>query len=132
MAATCHQLGMTAQARGRLDEADEWYRRSLLIKEELGDRPGLAMTYGQFGLMAEARQQPGEALAWMVKCVILFDQFSDPAARPGPQYLARLTGQLGMPALEQAWHQVTGEHLPQEVRDYVTSPHDPEPDVNHD
>ena len=39
MAATYHQLGMTAQARGRLDEADDWYRKSLLIKEELATVP---------------------------------------------------------------------------------------------
>ena len=26
---------------------DEWYRRSLAIKEELGDRPGLAGTYSR-------------------------------------------------------------------------------------
>ena len=37
-----HQLGMTAQVRGRLDEAEDWYRQSLAIKEELGDRPGMA------------------------------------------------------------------------------------------
>ena len=30
---------MTAQDRGRLDEADDWYRKSLTIEEELGNRP---------------------------------------------------------------------------------------------
>jgi Tetratricopeptide repeat len=39
-----HQLGMTAQDCGRLDEAEDWYRRSLAINEELGNRPGLAVT----------------------------------------------------------------------------------------
>ena len=33
---------MTAQDRGRLDEADDWYRKSLAINEELGNRPGMA------------------------------------------------------------------------------------------
>ena len=31
-----HQLGMTAQDRGRLDEADDWYRNAIQIREELG------------------------------------------------------------------------------------------------
>ena len=54
----------------------------------------------------------------------LFDQFPHPADRaPGPA-LARLTRQLGMPALEEAWREVTGQPLPQPVRDYVTSHHD--------
>jgi tetratricopeptide (TPR) repeat protein len=121
MSSSYHQLGMTAQDRGRLDEAEDWYRKSLVIDGELGDLPGMAMTYGQLGLLAEARQQPGQALDWMVRCVTLFDQFPHPATGPGPEHLARLTGQLGVAALEQAWQQVTGQPVPQPVRDYITS-----------
>ena len=83
----------------------------------------MAMTYGQLGLLAEARQQPGQALDWMVRCVTLFDQFPHPSTGPGPAHLARLTGQLGLLALEQAWRQVTGQPVPQPVRDYLTSQH---------
>ena len=57
IAVISHQLGMTAQARGRLDEAQDWYRKSLAINEELGNRPGMASTYAQLGLLAETRQQ---------------------------------------------------------------------------
>jgi tetratricopeptide (TPR) repeat protein len=127
MADTYHQLGMTAQARGRLDEAEDWYRKSLTIKEDLGDRPGMAMTYGQLGLLAEARHQPGQALDLTVRCVTMFDQFPHPATGPGPGHLARLTRLLGMPALEQSWQQVTGQPVPQPVRDYLTSHHDDQP-----
>ena len=121
MARTYHQLGTTAQDRGQLDEADGWYRKSLTIEEELGNRPGMAISYGQLGLLAEARQEPRQALDWIVRCVTLFDQFPHPATGPGPSHLARLTRQLGMPALEQAWQQVTGQPVPQPVRDYLTS-----------
>jgi len=121
MADTYHQLGITAQYRGRLDEADGWYRKALTISQELGDLPGMAMTYGQLGMLAEDRQQPLQALDWMIRCVTSFDQFPHPATEPGPSQLARLTGQLGLPALEQAWQQVTGQPVPQPVRDYITS-----------
>jgi tetratricopeptide (TPR) repeat protein len=121
MASTCHQLGITAQARGRLDEADDWYRKALTIKEELGNRPGMALTYGQLGLLSEARHQPGQALVWIVRCVALFDQFPHPLTGPGPQYLAGLTRQLGMPAMQEAWQQITGQPVPQAVRDYISS-----------
>jgi tetratricopeptide (TPR) repeat protein len=127
MADTYHQLGMTAQDRGRLDEADGWYRKSLTIEEELGDHPGMALSYGQLGLLAEARHRPDQALAWMVRCVTLFEQFPDPATGPGPSHLARLTRQLGMPALEATWQQITGQPLPQVVRDYIASHHDEDP-----
>ena len=112
---------MVAQDRGRLDEAADWYARSLAIKEELGDRPGMASSYGQLGLLAEARGSPGQALEWMVRCVALFDDFPHPSTGPGPRHLARLTRQLGIPALEACWQQVTGGPLPGAVRDYLRS-----------
>jgi hypothetical protein len=76
---------------------------------------------------AEARHQPGQALDWTVRCVTVFGQFPHPATGPGPGHLARLTGQLGMPALEQTWQQVTGQPVPQPVRDYLTSHDDDQP-----
>jgi len=121
MAITYHRLGYSAQLRGRLDEADEWYRRSLAINEELGDRAGLAASYGQLGLLAESRGQPASALQWVVRCVAVFDQFPHPAAGPGPGHLARLTRQLGRPALEEAWSRVTGQPPPAAVWDYIQS-----------
>jgi tetratricopeptide (TPR) repeat protein len=124
MASSYHQLGNTAYLRGQLDQADGWYRRALAIKEELGNRPELALTYGQLGLLSEVRQRPRQALDWMARCVTLFGQFPHPATGPGPWHLARLTRQLGMPALEETWQQITGQPVPQAVRDYITSHHD--------
>jgi hypothetical protein len=85
------------------------------------------MTYGQLGLLAEDRQQPRQAMNWIVRCVTLFDQFPHPATGPGPRHLARLTRQLGMPALEETWQQITSQPVPQAVRDYVTSHREEEP-----
>jgi tetratricopeptide (TPR) repeat protein len=127
VAISYHQLGRIAYLRGRLDEADNWYRQSLTIKEELGDRPGLAQTYTNVGRVAEDRAQPRSALAWNVRCVSLFDEFPSPLTVSGPSAIKRLTRQLGMPALEEVWHQVTGQPLPQPVRDYVTSHQDEQP-----
>jgi hypothetical protein len=45
----------------------------------------------------------------------------------GPSSLARLTKQLGMNALESAWQEVTGEPLPQLVREYVETHRDNQP-----
>jgi hypothetical protein len=81
----------------------------------------MALTYGQLGLLAEDRQQLRQALDWMVRCVTLFDQFPHPMTGPGPRHLARLARELGMPAFKKAWREVTGQPLPEQVRDYVTS-----------
>jgi tetratricopeptide (TPR) repeat protein len=127
MAKTYHELGVSAQDRGRLDEAGDWYRRALAIFEELGNPWDIARTCGHLGLLAQARQQPRQALDWVIRCVTLFGQFPHPATGPAPSQLARLVRQLGMPALEQSWQQITGQPVPRPVRDYIASHHDEDP-----
>ena len=126
MAGTYHQLGVTAQVQGQLDQAEDWYRKSLAIKEDFGDRPGMANTYGQLGILAEVRDQAAEALAWNIRCVTQYSQFPSPLTKTVPASIAALARHLGMPALENTWQQVTGQPLPEQVRDYVTSHHDEE------
>jgi len=117
---TYHQLAIIAQDRGRPDEADDWYRKALAISEDLGDGPGMARTYMQLGLLAEYRGQAQRALEWNIRCVTSFSPSPSPLTGTGPAALARLTRQLGMPALEQAWQHVTGKPVPQAVRHYIT------------
>jgi hypothetical protein len=45
---------MVAQERGDLDDAQKWYEKSLALKEELGNRPGLAISYHQLGKFLSA------------------------------------------------------------------------------
>ncbi|NBC34506.1 MAG: tetratricopeptide repeat protein [Alphaproteobacteria bacterium] len=122
MAQSYHQLGNVGYLRGDLDDAERWYRKSLEIGEALANGPVMALTYGQLGLLAETRGSKAEALAWMVRCVALFDQFPHPVTRSAPQHLARLAGELGMAALEEAWKAATGGPLPDAVRTWVSTP----------
>ena len=124
LALTYPGLGMTVQFGGRLEEAEDWYRKTLTIFEELGNRGDMAKTYAQLGLLAEDRAQAQLALQWNIRCVTLFDQFPSPMTGTAPTALARLTRQLGMPALEAAWQQITGQPSPQAVRNYINSHHD--------
>ncbi|MGW2836147.1 tetratricopeptide repeat protein, partial [Streptomyces sp. NPDC001286] len=50
-----HQLGMIAQERGDYQQAEERYRASLTISEELGNRAGIATSYHQLGMIAQER-----------------------------------------------------------------------------
>jgi len=126
LADTYHQLGMAAQACGQLDQAEDWYRSSLAIDEELGNSHGMALSYAQLGLLAEDRAQIPQALTWNIRCVTLFSEFPSPLTGSGPSALARLSRQFGLPSLELAWQQVTGQRLPQQVRDYIDTYHSDE------
>src|SRR5205823_5942160 len=72
-----HNLGMTAQDRGRLEEAEDWYRQALTIKEELGNRPSLALTYGQLGNTARDRGRLDEAEEWYRKALTIFEDLGN-------------------------------------------------------
>jgi tetratricopeptide (TPR) repeat protein len=75
--ATYHQLGMTAQDRGQLDEAEDWYRQALAIEEEFGDRPRMAHTYGQLGNNAQARGQLDQADDWYRQSLAISEELGD-------------------------------------------------------
>lgn len=62
LAVSYQQLGRVAQERGLLDEAQQWYLKSLTIREELGNRSGMATSFGQLGLLAKHRGRPEEAM----------------------------------------------------------------------
>ncbi|HXL93554.1 MAG TPA: tetratricopeptide repeat protein [Streptosporangiaceae bacterium] len=116
-----HHLGTNAYRGGQMDKAEEWCRKSLAIREELGDHRGMAFSYGQLGQIAERLGQPRQALSWIIRCVSLFTEFPSPATGPGPAELARLSHQLGLPALQETWAEVTGQPVPQLILDYVTT-----------
>ena len=91
-----HQLGMTAQDRGRLDEAEDWYRRAIQIREELGLRALLASDYHQLGITAQARGRLDEAEDWYRKSLAICRRTRQPPPhgdhlpaarhhRPGPR-----------------------------------------------
>ncbi|WP_324796954.1 tetratricopeptide repeat protein [Streptomyces cyaneofuscatus] len=89
-----HQLGMVAQERGRLGEAEDWYRKSLSIEEEFRNGPGMATGYHQLGMVAQERGRLGEAEDWYRKSLSIKEEFRN---RPG---MATGYHQLGMVAQE--------------------------------
>ena len=87
---TYHQLGIVAQLRDDLTAAEQWYRKSLEIKEALGDRPALASTYHQLGKVAQDRGDLPAAEGWYRKSFEISETLGN---RPG---LALTSGQLGL------------------------------------
>jgi tetratricopeptide (TPR) repeat protein len=69
-----HQLGLLAQQRRYFVDADQWYRKSLEIKEWLQDEKEAAITYHQMGRIAEDRRNLDGAEGWYQKALDIFEQ----------------------------------------------------------
>ena len=67
----CHQLGIVTQLRGHLEDAEEWYRKSLAIKQNLGDQPGIATSYHQLGMIAQHQGRRDDAKDWYRKSLAI-------------------------------------------------------------
>ncbi|MEU8530065.1 MULTISPECIES: CHAT domain-containing tetratricopeptide repeat protein [Streptomyces] len=74
---TYHQLGVIAHQRGKLDEAEDWYRQSLAIDEELGSRSGAAGVYHQLGIVAQERGQLDEAEDWYRRSLTINEELGN-------------------------------------------------------
>jgi tetratricopeptide (TPR) repeat protein len=77
--ALLHQLGIVAQHRGDYDAALDWYKKSLAINEQLGDRAGMATSYHQLGMVAEVRGEYDAALDWYNKSLGIEEQLGNRA-----------------------------------------------------
>jgi hypothetical protein len=60
-------------------------------------------------------------MEWAVRSVAASGEFLEPLASSGQENLARLATQLGSDALESTWEIVTGNPLPQAVRERLGS-----------
>ncbi|MEU4349131.1 tetratricopeptide repeat protein [Streptomyces sp. NPDC023838] len=72
-----HQIGMVAQHRGRLEEAEEWYRKSLAIEELLANRSGMASSYHQLGIVSQLRGRMAEAEEWYRKSLAITQELGN-------------------------------------------------------
>ncbi|MEY9842381.1 TIR domain-containing protein, partial [Streptacidiphilus sp. EB103A] len=89
-----HQLGIIAQERGDYTTAERYYRDSLAIEEEVGNRAGLAGSYHQLGMIAQERGDYATAERYYRDALAIEEELGDRAG------LASAYHQLGMIAQE--------------------------------
>jgi Tetratricopeptide repeat len=82
-------LGNIAYLRGAYDEALEWYRRSLALTEELGDRPSMAHSYGQIGVLFTTHGSPDAAVSWNLRSLLIHMELRSPAVSTDLHWLTQ-------------------------------------------
>jgi tetratricopeptide (TPR) repeat protein len=93
-AAALHQLGVVEHTSGRLNEADDHYRRALAVHEQLGDRAATASGYLQLALLAREQGDLPKATAQCRHAMRIVDEAGDVAGTAAGEHL------LGMIAVD--------------------------------
>ncbi|MFJ9524433.1 tetratricopeptide repeat protein [Streptomyces cyaneofuscatus] len=105
IAVTYHQLGRVAQERGRLEEAEGWYRKSLAIEEDLGNGPGMASSYHQLGIVAQGRGRLEEAEGWYRKSLVITEELGNgPGMASSYHQLGRVAQGRGRLEEAEGWY----------------------------
>ena len=76
-AAVYHQVGEVALKRWRLDEAEEWYSKSLAIIESGEDRAPVADDYYGMGLVRQYQRRYTDARDWFSKSLDIHQRLED-------------------------------------------------------
>jgi tetratricopeptide (TPR) repeat protein len=69
-----HQLGIIAEERQKFDEAEQWYRKALEVRERLGLERYAASDYHQLGRIAQERQKFDEAEQCYRKALEIYER----------------------------------------------------------
>lgn len=103
VAVVMNQLGRVAQERGELTQAEDWYLKSLQIKESLGDDFGVANTCQNLGVLTQMRGDLARAEKWYRKSLTIRKRLDD---RPGVAAMYHHLGGIALKRgqLDQAEH----------------------------
>ncbi len=100
--------------------AEQWYRKSLAIKEKQGNERGSAITYGQLGVLAGVQERFRESGEWLVKSLKVFRRANDPhyAQHVVSNFLATYgrASDGDKAELRRMWEQAGLGPLPEEAR----------------
>ena len=107
-AAFRHNLGVLAQDTGDYGQARQFHQESLRIKEELGDRAGVAISLGQLGRLAELEGNYRVAVRLWAVALATFEELHSPNRDIVLGWFARLREQLGEERFEQLLREALG------------------------
>ena len=90
-----HRLGIVAQEQHDFAAAEQWYRKSLAIKEKLGDAHSAATTLAMLGMLKGLQKDYVASGAWLIKAAAVFIAAKD-------SQLIKVTDQIFMRSYREA------------------------------
>ena len=120
-AAVYHQMGEVALKRWQLDEAEDWYAKSLAIIEDSEDRATVADDYYGLGLVRQYQRRYTEARDWFSKSLDIHQRLEDVEEMVKDYRSLGLSAQFRFEYQEaESWYHRAREIL-EEARDEETS-----------
>ena len=99
------QIGNVAYLTADLDDAQDWYIKSLAIKEELHDRPGMVDSYHQLGNVAYLMGDLDDAQDWYIKSLAIKEELHNrPGMASSYHQLGNVAHQMGDLDLAEDWY----------------------------
>ena len=121
VAAVNHQLGVIAQRRWRLEEAEEWFLKSLAIIEHGEDRAVAADDYHSLGQVKQYQRRYTEAQEWFKKSLEIHQRLQDEEEMVKDYRALGLTSQYKFEYDEaESWYQ-RAKDIVEEHRDEETA-----------
>ena len=121
VASVNHQLGVIAQRRWRLEEADEWFLKSLAIIEHREDRAVAADDYHSLGQVRQYQRRYTEAQEWFKKSLEIHQRLQDEEEMVKDYRALGLTSQYKFEYDEaESWYQ-RAKDIVEEHRDEETA-----------
>jgi hypothetical protein len=71
---------LISESESATDDAEKWYKKSLEIKEQIDDRPGMSATYHQLGMLEQDQERLDDAEDWYMSSLKFEEQLGN---RPG-------------------------------------------------
>lgn len=113
IAVAYHQLGMIAQERNRLDEAEEWYRKALEIFERLQPESLVVNTLGAFGVLRRRQRRFDEAVSLFGRALLIASEARMKITHGILVDLAAVMKDMGEKGFKAAWERAfRGEEAP--------------------
>ncbi len=112
-----HNFGILLQSRGDYEAALDLYQRSLKIKEELGNRDGVASSQGQIGKLFTETERYAEAFERLLFALSAFIELQSPNAQIVARMLKTLRSKWGAEGFDAAWREATKTDVPEGLLD---------------